>query len=76
VVDLAARAMHHRAIGFELVGEILADVEISETRAEELFDVVEGHHPDLVGTVVIRTPVDAVLLTEQNLKDPRTLARP
>jgi hypothetical protein len=47
----------------------------SETRAEELFDVVEGHHPDLGMVIVIRTQIDAVLLCEKDLEDPRTLAR-
>jgi hypothetical protein len=70
------RAMRHYAISFELAGDILADVEISEMRSEEHFDAIGGLHPDLGKVMVIRTRVDAFLFCEKDLKDPRTLAKP
>jgi hypothetical protein len=63
--------MHHHLITLSLADDILADLDIHESRREEHISAVEGWHPDLGHIVVIRTQIDALLVSDRDLDKPQ-----
>jgi hypothetical protein len=61
--------MHHQTISLNLAGDIIADLEVTEDRIDELLYAVEGWHPDLGCVVVIEGSAEALLVSEVPLPD-------
>ena len=62
--------MHHKIINLDLSSAIIADLEVTADRIDELLYAIEGWHPDLGRVVVIEGSAQAVLVSEVPLPDP------